>query len=55
MCRYKAYGHAADYVEKMAQLSKQAGIETRQTEFLEYLKQKHGRKSSFWEKLDSRK
>jgi len=35
----------------MEQLSKQAGIEAKQTEFLEYFKQKHGRKSSFWEKV----
>jgi hypothetical protein len=52
--RYKAYGHAADYVKVMAQLSQQAKTETQHTEFLEYLKQKHGRKSSFWEKLDLR-
>ncbi|MCX5636898.1 MAG: hypothetical protein NTX52_04290 [Planctomycetota bacterium] len=51
--RYKAYGHAADYVKIMSQLSQQAEIETQQTEFLEYLKQKHGRKSSFWERLGS--
>jgi hypothetical protein len=50
--RYKAYGHAAGYVRTMGLLSSQAGIEAKQTEFLEYLKQKHGRKNSFWEKVN---
>jgi len=51
--RYKAYGHAADYLLRMEQLAVDAGIQSQQTEFVQTLRQTHGRKSSFWAKVET--
>jgi len=48
--RYKAYGHAAKYLMLMEQLAEKADLRPQQTEFVRMLRQKHGRKSSFWAK-----
>jgi len=48
--RYKAYPHAARYLICMQELAVAAGIQAQQTEFVQHLRQVHGRKSSFWAK-----
>lgn len=50
--RYKAYHHAADYFTCMERLSKRACIEHEQAEFVQTLRQKHGRKRSFWARVE---
>lgn len=54
--RYKAYPHAAKYLLTMETPAHVAGIQSQQAEFVRMLRQAHGRKSSFWErvKIDSR-
>jgi uncharacterized protein DUF6880 len=52
--RYKAYAHAARYYKKLASLS--AHIEhfvplEDNTTFVQQLNEKHGRKSSFWQRV----
>jgi len=49
--RYKAYGHAARYLMLMEQLAEKADLRPQQTEFVRMLRQKHGRKRSFWAKV----
>ncbi|MBN2138980.1 MAG: hypothetical protein JW720_14320 [Sedimentisphaerales bacterium] len=48
--RYKAYSHGAKYLALMEQLAEKANLRPRQAEFIQTLRQKHGRKSSFWAK-----
>ena len=49
--RSKAYGHAAEYLKHMDELAQRANIQSQQAEFVAYLRQTHGRKSSFWAKI----
>jgi len=49
--RYNAYSHAAKYLMTMQELAVAAGIESRQTEFVQDLRRAHGRKSSFWARV----
>ena len=46
--RYKAYHHAADYLSITNDLASRADLISEQEELLCHLKDKHGRKSSFW-------
>jgi hypothetical protein len=48
--RYKAYSHGAKYLTLMERLAEKATLRSRQAEFIQMLRQKHGRKSSFWAK-----
>jgi hypothetical protein len=48
--RYKAYSHGATYLMLMEQLAEKAHLRLQQAEFVQILRQKHGRKSSFWAK-----
>jgi len=52
--RSKAYGHAAEYLMHMDELTQRANIQSQQAEFVANLRQTHGRKSSFWAKVKSR-
>ncbi len=49
--RYNAYSHAAKYLMIMQELAAVAGMESQQTEFVQHLRQAHGRKSSFWARV----
>ncbi|MBE0536741.1 MAG: hypothetical protein IH624_13825 [Phycisphaerae bacterium] len=53
--RYKAYGHAARYFNQMQDLAKQADIASRHADFEQTLRQNHGRKSSFWAKIEAKR
>jgi len=50
--RYKAYHHAADYLTCMERLSKRACTEPEQAEFVQTLRRAHGRKRSFWARVE---
>jgi hypothetical protein len=49
--RYKAYSHGPKYLMLMEQLAKKTNLQSQQAEFVQMLRQKHGRKSSFWAKV----
>jgi hypothetical protein len=44
----KAYQHAADYLAMTTELAERANLAEKQQELLLYLRDKHGRKYSFW-------
>ncbi len=46
--RYKAYRHAADYLAITNDLAARADLADKQQELLSHLRDKHGRKYSFW-------
>jgi len=52
--RSKAYHHAADYLMHMEELAQRADVQSQQAEFVQSLRQAHGRKTSFWAQVRDR-
>jgi hypothetical protein len=50
----KAYHHAVDYLACMEELAQKANIQSQQAEFVQSLRQTHGRKTSFWAQVKGR-
>jgi hypothetical protein len=52
--RSKAYHHAVDYLACMEELAERANIQSQQAAFMAFLRQTHGRKTSFWAQVRGR-